>query len=131
MAAAGLFITTTPADAPGFSAILPGAGQVTVCHYQPGTSKWNKIEQRMFSFISLHWRGQPLVNYATVLHRIGSTRTKTGLRIEARLDRKVYAAGEKISETEMQSLNLRPHRAQPHWNYTIAPRTRPQGTRKR
>jgi hypothetical protein len=105
--------------------------QVTVCHYPPGTSKWNKIEHRMFSFISLHWRGQPLVSYETVLHLIGSTRTKTGLRVEARLDRRAYEAGEKISEAEMKSLNLQPHRVQPDWNYTIAPRSRHRGSGKR
>ncbi len=95
---------------------------VTVCHYPPGTSKWNKIEHRMFSFISLNWRGQPLVSYETVLHLIGSTRTKTGLRVKARLDPRVYEAGEKIPDEEMQRLNLRPHRVRPQWNYTLSPR---------
>ncbi len=96
----------------------------TVCHYPPGTSKWNKIEHRMFSFISLNWRGQPLVNYETVVNLIGATRTRTGLRVKAALDPTVYAAGVKIPDAEMQRLNLRAHRTYPNWNYTISPRAR-------
>ena len=95
---------------------------VTVCHYPPGTSKWNKIEHRMFSFISLNWQGQPLVSYETVVNLIGATRTKSGLRVRAKLDRKFYEVGVKISDQEMKRLNLRPHTTHPLWNYTIAPR---------
>ena len=95
---------------------------VTVCHYPPGTSKWNKIEHRMFSFISLNWQGQPLVSYATVVNLIGTTRTKSGLRGRAKLNTKFYEAGVKITDQEMKQLNLRPHTTHPAWNYTIAPR---------
>jgi hypothetical protein len=83
--------------------------EVTVCHYPPGTSKWNKIEHRMFSFISLNWKGRPLVSYETVVNLIGATRTKTGLRIKAALDTRQYEAGAKIPDEEMERINLRPH----------------------
>jgi len=98
--------------------------EVTVCHYPPGTSKWNKIEHRMFSFISLNWKGRPLVSYETVVNLIGATRTKTGLRIKAALDTRQYEAGVKIPDAEMQRINLRPHNTYPFWNYTISPRNR-------
>jgi len=97
--------------------------RITVCHYPPGTSKWNKIEHRMFSFISLNWKGQPLVSYETVVNLIGATRTRTGLRVKATLDARVYEAGLKIPEEEMKRLNLKPHEVHPAWNYTISPRT--------
>jgi hypothetical protein len=95
--------------------------EVTVCHYPPGTSKWNKIEHRLFSYISLHWKGQPLVGYETVINLIGATRTKTGLRVKAALDAGSYELGVKIPDAEMERLNLRSHRTLPQWNYTIAP----------
>jgi hypothetical protein len=97
--------------------------EVTVCHYPPGTSKWNKIEHRLFSFISLNWKGQPLVSYETVVNLIGATRTQTGLRVRAELDAKQYEAGVKIPDQEMERINLRPHSINPLWNYTISPRT--------
>src|SRR5574341_301886 len=100
--------------------------EVTVCHYPPGASKWNKIEHRMFSFISLHWKGQPLVSYETVVNLIGATRTKTGLRVKATLDPRVYEAGVRISDEEMERINLRLHRVHPKWNYTISPRRLPK-----
>jgi len=93
---------------------------LTVCHYPPGTSKWNKIEHRMFSFISINWKGQPLVSYETIVNLIGSTRTQTGLRVKATLDTAVYEKGVKITDEQMDSINLRPHNIHPHWNYTIA-----------
>ncbi|MDR5726066.1 MAG: ISAzo13 family transposase, partial [Terriglobia bacterium] len=96
--------------------------EVTVGHYPPGTSKWNKIEHRLFSFISLNWKGQPLVSYETVVNLIGATRTKTGLRVRAELDAKQYEAGIKISDAQMERINLRPHSFHPLWNYTISPR---------
>lgn len=99
--------------------------QVTVCHYPPGTSKWDKIEHRMFSFISLNWKGRPLVSYETVVNLIGATRTKTGLRIKAALDTRQYEAGVKIPDEEMERINLQPHSTNPSWNYTISPRIRP------
>ena len=97
---------------------------MTVCHYPPGTSKWNKIEHRMFSFISLNWKGRPLVSYETVVNLIGAARTKTGLRIKAALDTRQYEAGVKIPDEEMERINLRPHSTNPSWNYTISPRSR-------
>lgn len=97
---------------------------ITVCHYPPGTSKWNKVEHRMFSFISINWRGQPLVSYEAVLKLIGSTRTSGGLRVRARLDRRAYETGVTISEREMQTINLKRHETLPDWNYTIRPHTR-------
>lgn len=93
---------------------------VTVCHYPPGTSKWNKIEHRMFSYISVNWRGQPLATYETVLNLIGSTRTAGGLKVSARLDPRTYETGVKISDDEMARINIRRHNTNPAWNYTIS-----------
>ncbi len=95
---------------------------ITVCHYPPGTSKWNKIEHRMFSFISVNWRGEPLVSYETVITLISTTTTKTGLQVKAMLDTGHYERGIKISDEEMQQLHLQPHTLYPRWNYTLAPR---------
>ena len=103
--------------------------RVTVCHYPPGTSKWNKIEHRMFSFISMNWRGQPLVSYQAVVNLIGATRTKSGLRITAKLDPREYETGEKITDEQMQSLKLRKSRTHPKWNYTISSRKLAHTTR--
>jgi hypothetical protein len=96
---------------------------ITTCHYPPGTSKWNKIEHRMFSFISLNWKGQPLVSYETVVNLIGATRTTKGLKVKAQLDPKMYEAGVKIPDQAMDLISLRPHTVYPAWNYTISPRT--------
>jgi Rhodopirellula transposase DDE domain len=93
---------------------------ITVCHYPPGTSKWHKIEHRMFSFISVHWKGEPLVSYETIINLISTTTTKTGLRVRAQLDPRVYQSGLVISDDDMKRLRLRPHRFHPEWNYTIA-----------
>lgn len=92
---------------------------VTVCHYPPGTSKWNKIEHRMFSFISIHGKGEPLVSYETVVNLIGSTTTETGLRVKAKLDVNLYKTGEKITTQQMEHVRLRAHKTNPQWNYTI------------
>ena len=94
---------------------------VTVCHYPPGTSKWNKIEHRLFSFISLNWQGIPLDDYATVVSLIGATKTKEGLRVDARLDRRSYELRQKFSKTDMEKVKTRPHKQHPEWNYTILP----------
>ncbi len=94
---------------------------VTVCHYPPGASKWNKIEHRMFSFISLNWQGVPLEDYATVISLIGSTSNKGGLRVQARLDRKKYPLRQVISDKEMATVRLQSHKTHPDWNYTILP----------
>lgn len=95
---------------------------ISVCHYPPGTSKWNKIEHRMFSFISLNWKGQPLVNFETVVNLIGGTKTRTGLRVNSQLDTKVYEKGVKISEAEMEALAINYNDQYPKWNYTFSPR---------
>jgi len=95
---------------------------VTVCHYPPGTSKWNKIEHRMFSFISMNWRGEPLIDLETVINLIGSTKTKKGLKIQALLDTESYKTGIKISDKQMEELNLTSHEMNPNWNYTIKPK---------
>lgn len=94
---------------------------ITVCHYPPGTSKWNKIEHRMFSFISLNWKGKPLENYESVVKLISSTRTRKGLKIKARLDKVKYEKGRKISDEEFNDLDLKFHRKFPSWNYAIDP----------
>jgi len=94
---------------------------ITVCHFPPGTSKWNKIEHRLFSFITLNWRGRPLTDYRTIVSLIAATTTKAGLTVKARLDRKTYKRGIKVSAKEMASLNLTPHEFHGEWNYTIKP----------
>ena len=94
---------------------------ITVCHYPPGTSKWNRIEHRMFSFISMNWKGKPLVNYETVVKLIGSTKTRNGLTVTARMDDKEYATGIKHSDEEIAKLRIETHTLHPKWNYTILP----------
>lgn len=94
---------------------------ITVAHYPPGTSKWNKIEHRMFSFISLNWKGRPLENYETVVKLISSTTTKKGLKVKARLDKKNYKKGRKITDQEFDEINLKFAKKFPQWNYTIEP----------
>ena len=95
---------------------------ITVCHYPPGTSKWNKIEHRLFSFISLNWKGKPLINYETVVNLIGGTRTRTGLKIKAVLDTNLYQTGVEISKEDIDQLRLKRHKVHPDWNYTLLPR---------
>ncbi len=94
---------------------------VTVCHFPPGTSKWNKIEHRLFSVITINWRGKPLRTYQTVVKLIAGTRTQTGLNVKCELDPYDYEKGRKVSNAEMETINLRPHRFHGEWNYTIAP----------
>jgi len=95
---------------------------ITVCHYPPGTSKWNKIEHRLFSFISLNWRGKPLVNYETVVNLIGATGTRGGLKVKAVLDTNRYDTGVEISKEDIDRLRLKRHKVHPDWNYTLLPR---------
>ena len=95
---------------------------ITVCHLPPGTSKWNKIEHRLFAYISIHWRGQPLVDYETILSLLGTTTTATGLSVSAQLDLADYPTGRAVSDAEFQQVNLHPHALHPQWNYTIQPR---------
>lgn len=94
---------------------------ICVCHYPPGTSKWNKIEHRLFSRITKNWRGRPLIDYETVVNLIGSTTTKTGLRVEAHLDVNQYPTGIVIKNREMRELCLSPDTFHGDWNYTISP----------
>jgi hypothetical protein len=92
---------------------------VTVAHYPPGTSKWNKIEHRMFCHITQNWRGRPLESVETVVSLIGNTVTKTGLRIKAVLDRHLYEKAITVSDDQLASLHIRPHRFHGEWNYTL------------
>jgi transposase len=94
---------------------------ITVIHYPPGTSKWNKIEHRMFSFISMNWRGRPLTSYRTIVELIGATTTTKGLRIKAERDTEWYPVGVKISDAEMAALPLTRHDWHGDWNYTLHP----------
>jgi transposase len=94
---------------------------ITVIHYPPGTSKWNKIEHRMFSFISMNWRGRPLTSYRTIVELIGATTTTKGLRIKAERDTEWYPIGVKISDAEMAALPITRHEWHGDWNYTLHP----------
>jgi hypothetical protein len=98
--------------------------EIVVCHYPPGTSKWNKIEHRMFCHITQNWRGKPLVDRMTVVELIGATTTKTGLTVRCELDEKHYEKGIKISDEEMDELNIIRNSFHPEWNYTIMPNTK-------
>jgi hypothetical protein len=95
---------------------------IVVCHYPPGTSKWNKIEHRLFSFITLNWRGKPLRTYQTIVSLIAATTTETGLQVQCKLDDASYQKGRKVTDAEMRTLNVKGHRFHPEWNYTIRPR---------
>ena len=92
---------------------------ITVCHYPPGTSKWNKIEHRMFSFITMNWRGKPLTSVRTIIELISATATSTGLTIQADYDPSWYPKGVKISDQQLAALPLRPHDFHGEWNYTL------------
>jgi Rhodopirellula transposase DDE domain len=96
--------------------------EIVVGHYPPGTSKWNKIEHRMFSFISMNWKGEPLVSFETVVNMISATKTSQGLHVKAVLDKGRYETGVKISDDQMKELKLRPHQQNPEWNYSLLPR---------
>ncbi len=95
--------------------------RLSVCHFPPGTSKWNKIEHRLFSFISSNWRGEPLRDYQTIVNLIASTTTAKGLTVICRLDRRKYPTGRRVSAEEMKRVNLRPNKFHGEWNYTIEP----------
>ena len=95
---------------------------VSVCHFPPGTSKWNKVEHRLFSFISSNWRGEPLVDYETVVNLISKTKTVKGLRVKCRLDRRRYPTGKSLSREEIKSIRLTRNDFHGDWNYTISPR---------
>ncbi len=94
---------------------------ITVCHYPPGTSKWNKIEHRLFSFISMNWRGRPLTDIRTIVELIAATTTTTGLTVQAAYDPNWYPTGEKVSDADYETIPLTPHQWHGEWNYDIAP----------
>src|SRR5713226_2062138 len=95
--------------------------EVTVCHLPPGTSKWNKIEHRLFSFITMNWRGRALVSHEVILKLIGATKTRTGLRVHAELDKGEYPTKVQVSDAEFEALQLTPRQFHGEWNYTITP----------
>jgi len=96
---------------------------MTVCHFPPGTSKWNKIEHRLFSFISSNWRGEPLRDYETIVRLIARTTTAKGLKVTCRLDRRKYPTGRKVTDEEMKRVNLERNKFHGDWNYTIRPQS--------
>ena len=97
--------------------------EIQVCHFPPGTSKWNKIEHRLFSFISQNWRGKPLVSHEVIVNLIGATTTRTGLEVYAQLDPRTYPDKVKVSDVELAAVNHHGAAFHPEWNYTIKPRT--------
>ena len=99
---------------------------IAICHFPPGTSKWNRIEHRLFSVISQNWRGKPLISRAVIVKLIAATRTETGLKIRAKLDTNSYPDGIKVSRAEMDNVRLRPDSFHGDWNYTILPHTTAQ-----
>ena len=96
---------------------------ISVCHFPPGTSKWNKIEHRLFSFITKNWRGKPLITHQVIVNLIGATTTKTGLKVRAEIDPHLYAKGRKITDAQMAKLNITRDEFHGEWNYTIHPAT--------
>ncbi len=95
--------------------------ELQVCHFPPGTSKWNKVEHRLFSFISINWRGRPLESYEVVIELISSTKTSTGLEVFARLDDNQYPTKLKVTNEQIAAVNITGHDFHPDWNYTITP----------
>ena len=94
---------------------------ITVCHYPPGTSKWNKIEHRLFSYIAMNWRGKPLVSLSAIVSLIGSTTTEAGLRVRSEIDKRSYPKGVTVSDEQMGQVSLKRHDFHGEWNYTIRP----------
>jgi hypothetical protein len=95
--------------------------EITCCHFPPGTSKWNKIEHRLFSAITMNWRGRPLTSHEVIVATIAATTTRTGLRVHAELDTSTYATGARISDAQMDALPLARHDWHGDWNYTLRP----------
>lgn len=95
--------------------------EVTGCHLPPGTSKWNKIEHRLFSFITMNWRGKPLESYETVVSLIGSTTTRRGLKVKSMLDESEYKKGIVVNDEQLKMVNIFLHKFHGEWNYTIKP----------
>ena len=98
---------------------------ISVCHFPPGTSKWNKVEHRLFSFISTNWRGEPLTDYETIVRLISATKTAKGLSVTCRLNLRNYEKGIKVSKKEIERFNLKRDKFHGEWNYTIAPQVKP------
>ena len=98
--------------------------EMAVCHFPPGTSKWNKIEHRLFSAISLNWRGKPLVSHEVVVNLIGATTTRKGLSVRSELDTNLYPTGRVVSDDELETLYLRRDAFHGEWNYSLLPRQR-------
>ena len=96
--------------------------RIRVCHFPPGTSKWNKIEHRLFCHITQNWRGRPLEDLETIVDLIGNMRTEAGLRVKARLDTRLYPAGIKVSQFELDAMEISHEAFHGEWNYTIRPR---------
>jgi Rhodopirellula transposase DDE domain len=94
---------------------------LSVCHFPPGTSKWNKIEHRLFSFITSNWRGEPLRDYETIVNLIARTTTAKGLKVTCRLDRRKYPIGRKVTDEEMKRINVERNKFHGDWNYVIRP----------
>ena len=94
---------------------------ISVCHLPPGTSKWNKIEHRLFSFISRNWRGKPLLTHQVIVELISATKTKTGLKVRSVVDERIYPKGRRVSDTQLAQVNLEPLEFHGEWNYTIHP----------
>lgn len=97
---------------------------ISVCHFPPGTSKWNKIEHRLFSFITSNWRGEPLCDYETIVNLIARTTTAKGLKVTCRLDRRKYPIGRRVSDEEMENINLERNKFHGEWNYVINPKSK-------
>ncbi len=95
--------------------------EITVCHFPPGTSKWNKIEHRLFSHITMNWKGVPLEDYETVVQLIGAVKTKGGLKVKARLDLNEYEKAKVVTSNDLQKVKIKGHKFHPEWNYTIKP----------
>jgi hypothetical protein len=96
---------------------------ISVCHFPPGTSKWNKIEHRLFSFITMNWRGRPLISHEAIVSLIGSTKTRSGLKVASHLDTNIYPAGIKVTDEQLASVNLIREEFHGDWNYSVAPRS--------
>jgi hypothetical protein len=94
---------------------------ITVCHFPPGTSKWNRIEHRLFSHIAMNWRGTPLVSLAVIVSLIASTHSRSGLRVRSELDRRRYPDGVTVTDEQMARVRLNRHEFHGDWNYTILP----------
>ena len=95
--------------------------RVTICHFPPGTSKWNKVEHRLFSHISMNWRGRPLISHQVIVKLIGETTTRTGLEVQAELDKRKYPTRVKVTDEEMKRVKIRAHNFHGEWNYSINP----------